>query len=118
MRLLAKRAMLFEDAATLLAELGATPAEVDQSLRSVGVAAAERPGECPLSRFLHAVVGSDFRVKKIRVTNKWMVLETRLRCGSRVWVRLPEPVRNFVVSAQAFPPDDTEETRFEQDNQG
>lgn len=100
MRLLVRRAVLREDAATLLAELGETAAEVGATLGALGVGGPERPGDCPLSRFLYAVVGSDARVKGIRLTNRSLVLETRLRTGPRVWVRLPRPVRDYVVSAQ------------------
>ena len=120
MRLLAKRAALSEDAATLLAELGASAAEVAASLRSVGIGsvAARSVSDCPFSRFIHAVVASDPRVEGIRLTNRWLVLETRLPYGSRIWVRLPRPVRDYVWSAQGAWPDEGTVSRHDHDNLG
>jgi hypothetical protein len=69
MRAMAERAVPREDASRLLDELGRTASEVAASLYSVGVRA--RPsgvGDPPVTRYLHAVVEADSRVRRIKVT--------------------------------------------------
>ena len=124
MGLLADRLALREDAAALLTELGATPVEVGMSLRSAGIEPrdhTEEPswdGETLVNRFLYAVVGSDRRVTGLRLTERWLVLETGLSRGFRVWVRLPDPVREFELIARASRTDVVAEPRLEPDNPG
>jgi hypothetical protein len=99
MRLLAERAALREDAARLLDELGGTVSEVAVTLASAGVGVWLSSGaDCPAARYLHAVVGADTRVTRIRVTKRWLVLKTHQRWGSTIWLRLPDPVREFTIS--------------------
>jgi hypothetical protein len=99
MRLLAERAALRENAARLLDELGGTASEVAMSLRSMGlrVGPSDR-GDSPAARYLHAVVGPDTQVKRIRVTKRWLVLKTHRRWCSTIRLRLPHPVREFTIS--------------------
>ena len=105
MSLLSERAALREDAARLLDELGISAGEVAASLHSVG---PRDPrwimGEFSVSRYLHAVVGADRRVKSARVTKGWLVLKTNTRWWSAMWVRLPPAVREFTDSTNRSHP--------------
>jgi hypothetical protein len=106
-RLLAKRAALREDSAALLGELGGTAAEVAVSLTAMGVRVwPASSGDCPLARYLHAVMGPDPRVKRVKVTTRWLALTTRGTWWSTVWLRLPHPVREFVAAGAPAPDDD------------
>jgi hypothetical protein len=110
MRLLAGRAALHEDAARLLDELGGTVTEVAVTLASMGVGVWLSSGaDSPTARYLHAVVGADCRVKRVRVTNGWLVLTTHRRWGSTIWLRLPDPVREFTSSVHRARPDQADE---------
>ena len=102
---LTERAALREDAATLLGELGDTVSEVATSLGSLGVQVLpSSAGDSPAARYLHAVVGADDRVKRVTVTRRWLVLKTRRRWWSTIWLRLPHPVREFTISVDAARP--------------
>ena len=102
---LRERAALREDAATLLGELGDTVSEVATALGSLGVQVLpSRAGDSPVARYLHAVVGADDRVKRVTVTNRWLVLKTRRRWWSTIRLRLPHPVREFTISVDAARP--------------
>jgi hypothetical protein len=105
MLLLTERAALREDAATLLGELGDTVSEVAAALGALGVQVLpSRAGDSPVARYLHAVVGADDRVKRVTVTNRWLVLKTRQRWWPTIWLRLPQPVRGFTISVDAARP--------------
>lgn len=106
MRLLSERAALREDVARLLDELGASAGEIAASLHSM------RPrdsrwgkGEFSVSRYVHAVVGADSRVKSARVTKRWLVLKTDSRWLSTIWVQLPPAVREFTEATNRSRPD-------------
>jgi hypothetical protein len=102
MRLLTERAALREDAATLMGELGGTAREVAVSLDSLGVQVhSSSAGDSPAARFLHAVVGADDRVKRVRVTKRWLVLKTHRRWWSTIRLRLPHPVTEYIISVDA-----------------
>jgi hypothetical protein len=110
MRLLAERAALREDAARLLDELGGTASEVAVSLQSMGIGV--RPcnlADSPEARYLHAVVGADTQVKRIKVTKRWLVLKTNRRWCSTIRLRLPRPVREFAISIQTARPNQADE---------
>jgi hypothetical protein len=114
MRLLAERAALRADAALLLCELGGTAAEVAVSLTAMGVRVwPARPGDSPAARYLHAVVGADTRVTRVKVTKRWLTLKTHRRWWSTIWLRLPHPVREFVAAVEEPPADDTTDVPFE-----
>jgi hypothetical protein len=98
MRATAERAVLRKDATRLLDELGETASEVAASLYSFGVKA--RPssaGDHPVARYLHAVVGADSRVRRMKVTRGWLALETHRRRRATIWLRLPDPVRELTI---------------------
>jgi hypothetical protein len=98
MRARAERAVLREDATRLLDELGATALEVAASLYSYGCKG--RPssgGDHPVARYLHAVVGTDSRVRRIKVTKGWLALETHRGRRATIWLRLPDSVREFTL---------------------
>jgi hypothetical protein len=114
MRAMAERSVLREDATRLLDELGRTASEVAVSLYSVGVKA--RPssaGDPPVARYLHAVVGADSRVRRIKVTRGWLALETYRRRRATIWVRLPDPVTEFTIMLDRARPRETSEIPYE-----
>lgn len=99
MGLLSERAALREDAARLLDELGVSPGEVAASVHSMRPQGPRcRAGEFSVSRYVHAVVGADCRVKSARVTKRWLVLKTDAHWWSTIWVQLPPAVREFTES--------------------
>ena len=100
MRVLAGRAVLREDVARLLDELGGTPSEVAASLSyymGTGFCRPYRRQDDPLARYLHAVIGADTRVREVRVLKRWVALSTRPGWGAVIWLRLPAPVRRFSI---------------------
>ena len=114
MRAKADRAILREDATRLLDELGGTASEVAASLYSLGVKA--RPsstGDPVVARYLHAVVGADSRVRRIKVTRRWLALETHQRGQATIWLRLPHPVREFTVMVDIARPREASEIPYE-----
>jgi hypothetical protein len=105
MRLFVERAGLREDAARLLDELGGTASEVAVTLHSMGVRVRPSSGaDSPTARYLHAVLGADTQVKRVTVTNRWLVLKTHRRWRSRILLRLPQPVREFTLSVDRARP--------------
>ena len=110
MRLFAERAALREDAARLLGELGGTAGEVAMSLWALGVpAGTSSPGDTPTARYLNAVLGADTQVRRVRVTKRWLVLETERRWGATIRLRLPRPVREFTVLVAGATSETTQE---------
>ncbi len=105
MRLFAERAALREDTARLLDELGGTASEVAATLHSMGVRVQPSSGgDSPAATYLHAVLGADTQVKRVRVTKRRLVLKTHRRWRSRIWLRLPHPVREFTISIHTAQP--------------
>ena len=105
MRLFAERAALREDTARLLDELGGTASEVAATLHSMGVRVQPSSGgDSPAATYLHAVLGADTQVKRVRVTKRRLVLKTHRRWRSRIWLRLPQPVREFTLSVDRARP--------------
>jgi hypothetical protein len=99
MPLRSERAVLREDAASLLSELGRTAGEVALTLTSLGVPVRpSRPGDSPVARYLHAVVGVDDRVRRITVTKRRLGMKTNRRWWSTIRLRLPRPVRELTRS--------------------
>jgi hypothetical protein len=114
MRATAERAVLREDAMRLLDELGGTALEVAASLYSFGVKApSSSAGDYPVARYLHAVVGADSRVRRIKVTRGWLALETYRRRRATIWLRLPDPVREFTVMVDRSRPREASEIPYE-----
>lgn len=110
MRLLAERAALREDAASLLGELGATASEVAATLRAMGLhGGTSSATHLAVARYLHAVMGSDSRVKQAHVRKNWLVITTTRRWRPNIRLRLPRPVRELMASAGAAGrPEETE----------
>jgi hypothetical protein len=99
MRVLEERAALRADAATLLYELGDTVSEVAVSLGSLGVQVRPLGVDDSLAaRYLHAVIGADNRVKRVKVTKCSLVLQTHRRWWPTICLPLPDPVRRFTAS--------------------
>jgi hypothetical protein len=92
-----ERTAIKRNVSVLLEQLGGTPAAVATSLEQAGVQGDPfLVSRCPLARYLHAVVGVEPRVGKIKVGLYKAVIN-----GPRWWqpmtVDLPAPVRGFVV---------------------
>jgi hypothetical protein len=99
MRTMAERAALRKDAVRLLDDLGGSASAVAASLSWFGVQDQHSSAiDTPLTRYLHAVVGADFRVRRIKITRGWLALKTHRRSRATIWLRLPHPVREFTVS--------------------
>ena len=87
----------------LLSGLGNCRTEVAEEMRRLGIRAAPRdPHGCAIAVYLTAVLGADLRVRSLAVESA--AVRVRLE-GSRrfhwprfVTVRLPEPVREFIVA--------------------
>jgi hypothetical protein len=92
-----ERTAIKRNVSVLLDQLGGTPEAVATSLQQAGVQGDPfLVSRCPLARYLHAVVGVEPRVGKIKVGLYKAVIN-----GPRWWqpmtVDLPAPVRGFVV---------------------
>jgi hypothetical protein len=100
MRVLAQRAALREDAASLLGELGGTAREVALSLCAFGLfSPASGSGGSPVASYVCVVVSADARVKRVRLTHGWLVLKPQQWWSPSIRLRLPRPVREFMASA-------------------
>jgi hypothetical protein len=92
-----ERTAIKRNVAVLLEQLGGTSEAVATALQQAGVQGDPfLVSRCPLARYLHAVVGIEPRVGKIKVGLYKAVIN-----GPRWWqpttVDLPAPVRGFVV---------------------
>ena len=92
-----ERTAIKRNVSVLLDQLGGTPEAVATNLQQAGVQGDPfLVSRCPLARYLHAVVGTEPRVGKIKVGLYKAVIN-----GPRWWqpmtVDLPAPVRGFVV---------------------
>jgi hypothetical protein len=92
-----ERTAVKRNVSILLDQLGGTSQAVATSLQQAGVQGDPfLVSRCPLARYLHAVVGTEPRVGKIKVGLYKAVIN-----GPRWWqpmtVDLPAPVRGFVV---------------------
>ena len=100
MRVLAERAALREDAASLLGELGGTAREVALSLCELGLrGTVSESGEPSLESYIYVVVSADARIKRVRLTHGWLVLKPQQWWSPSVWLRLPRPIRELIASA-------------------
>jgi hypothetical protein len=81
----------------LLDQLGRTPQEVARSLRQAGVRGDPFMGSrCPIARYLHAVVGVEPGVGKVKIGLCRAVINAP-RWWRPMTVPLPPPVRVFVL---------------------
>lgn len=94
----------------LLTGLGTCPDEVAESLRSAGVHGVPRNNRsCAVALYLSVLMGSDPRVRSIKVGHCSLLIDTvsspELRPSGRLQVQLPKPVRQFVAAfdAQNYP---------------
>jgi hypothetical protein len=92
-----ERAVLKQEVSVLLDQLGTTPEGVAESLHRAGVRGDPfLVSRCPVARYLHAVVGAEPNVGKIKVGLYKAVIN-----GPRWWrpmtVGLPLQVRLFVL---------------------
>ena len=97
------RTALRAETSTLLNGLGTTVSEVVTSLEQSGVHGIPGNGtQCPVARYLHAIVGPDPRVRAIMVSGRAVTINPvtinpgRHWWSGRVVVPLPPPVRAFI----------------------
>ncbi len=85
----------------LLSDLGGTPDEVARYLESLGVRGVRNNSECcAVAEFLAAIVASHPEVRSVRVFRRFVILSR----NGPFWltaVRLPRPVRSFVLAFDA-----------------
>jgi hypothetical protein len=92
-----ERTVLKQDVSVLLDQLGSTPEGVAQSLHRAGVRGDPfLVSRCPVARYLHAVVGAEPSVGKIKV-GLYKAVINRPRWWRPVTIGLPLPVRLFVL---------------------
>jgi len=94
----------------LLCGLGTCSDEVAESLRAAGVHGIPKNNRsCAVALYLSALMGSDPRVRSIKVGHCSLLIDTvsspGLRPSGRLQVQLPKPVRQFVAAfdAQNYP---------------
>jgi hypothetical protein len=94
MRVQAERAALRDDAACLLGELGGTAREVALSLHAFGLPSpASSSGRCIIASYIYVVVSADTRVKRVRLSSRWLVLKPHQWWSPSIWLRLPRPYK-------------------------
>jgi hypothetical protein len=92
-----ERAVMRHDVANLLNQLGSTPDAVAASLERAGVRGDPfLVSRCPIAQYLHAVVGVEPRVGKIKV-GLYRAVINRPRWWRPLIVALPSPVRLFIL---------------------
>jgi hypothetical protein len=92
-----ERTVLKQNVATLLNQLGGTPEAVADSLHRAGVRGDPfLVARCPVAQYLHAVVGGESRVGRIKVGLYNAVINTP-HWWQPMTVALPSPVRLFVL---------------------
>jgi hypothetical protein len=99
---IAERKVIRHQTRHLLRELGVDADGVAAALAAEGVRG--RPhnvGGCAMAVYVGAVLGSDRRVHSITVGNARLWIRTRPRWSRPIGVRLPSPVRQFIVAFDA-----------------
>jgi hypothetical protein len=97
----AERSALRQHTLELLVALGKNANEVGWTLEQAGVRGLQgQVSDCPISRYLAAVIGGETQVGSVRVT----ALSVEIRSGR--WARVvriasPEPVKAFVLAFDA-----------------
>ena len=97
----------------MLDELGGTAGDVAVSLYLIGVRARAANTDGFGGQVRPRRRGG-IRVKRIRVTKRWLALKTPRRWWSTVWVRLPRPVREFSLSVDQTRPGGPAKVPFEE----
>jgi hypothetical protein len=87
--------------------LGSSPDEVSDSLEDCGVRGVPRSnGSCAIALYLSALMGSDPRVRSVRVGHCAVLIDVATgpenRPHGRLLVQLPKPVRQFVAAFDAL----------------
>jgi hypothetical protein len=90
----------------LLAQLGDTPDEVAETLRSTGVHGVPKDNQsCAVALYLSALVGSEPRIRSVTVGHCSLMINlvapVDARPAGRLWIQLPKPVRGFVAAFDA-----------------
>jgi hypothetical protein len=94
----------------LLTGLGTGPDEVAATLEAAGVHGVPRDNRsCAVALYMSALMGSDPRVRSVKVGHCSLFLDTaappEFRPSGRLLVQLPKPVRQFVAAfdSRAYP---------------
>ncbi len=100
------RRQLKQETRSVLAGLGASADEVARSLASAGVNGVPKNNRsCAVAIYLNALMGSDRRVRSIKVGHCSLFIEMASASGTRpagrLQVQLPKPVRQFVAAFDA-----------------
>jgi hypothetical protein len=104
------RRQLKKQTRSLLSGLGSTADEVAESLEADGVRGVPKNNRgCAVAVYLSALIGSDPRVRSVKVGHCSLFIEMtsveRGRPAGRLQVQLPKAVRHFVAAfdAQVYP---------------
>jgi hypothetical protein len=97
-----ERRALRTNTTSLLDGLGNSAMEVAASLERHGVRGnRNRMDDCPVSRYLSAVIGGDGRIRSVRVTADCVELRTVVPWSAAVRVKVPRALRAFVLAFDA-----------------
>jgi hypothetical protein len=104
------RRQLKKQTRSLLHGLGSSADEVAQSLEATGVRGVPKNNRgCAVAVYLSALIGSDPRVRSVKVGHCSLFIDmaspSNARPAGRLQVQLPKPVRHFVAAfdARAYP---------------
>jgi hypothetical protein len=94
-----RRASLRADTSLLLAGLGDSPEAVAATLRNGGVRGQRRrSNDCPVARYLNAVMGADERVGTLQVGLVWVLIRRGRWWSPALTIPTPRPVRQFILA--------------------
>lgn len=92
-----QRSALSKDVSTLFEQLGGSAEEVADSLGRHGVSGRQASDtQCPLARYLNAVLGTEHHVKGVDVGSRVVRIRVRWPWSPPIFVTLPSPVGRFV----------------------
>jgi hypothetical protein len=97
---------LKKQTSALLDGLGAGPDQVAESLEAAGVHGVPKDNRsCAVAVYVSALMGSDPRIRSVRVGHCSLLIDTvtasESRPAGRLQVQLPKPVRQFVAAFDA-----------------
>jgi hypothetical protein len=92
-----QRSALASEVSTLFGQLGDSPEDVAESLGRQGVTGRQASDtQCPLARYLNAVLGAEHHVKGVDVGSRVVRIRVGWPWSPPIFVSLPGPVGRFV----------------------
>jgi hypothetical protein len=94
-----KRLALKEETMLLLKDLGADVQSVATALGAAGVRGRRgSSSDCPVARYLNAIMGADRRVDRLRVGLAGVMIHRDRWWSPPVVVPIPKPVKGFIMA--------------------